>query len=94
MRTWEDYKNYVKSIDKEASEDIKEAEELAYIIGAIVERRNSLGISQRELAEMCGIPQSSVARIETFKTSPNIDTLLKIFRSLGIKFNIIPRSEN
>lgn len=94
MRTWEDYKNYVKSIDKEASEDIKEAEELADIIGAIVERRNSLGISQRELAEMCGIPQSSVARIETFKTSPNIDTLLKIFRSLGIKFNIIPRSEN
>lgn len=57
----------------------KEAENLAAIVGAMIEQRNTLGISQRELAAICGIPQSSVARIESFKTTPNLDTLLKIF---------------
>ena len=55
---------------------------------AMVEQRNALGLSQRELAAMCGIPQSSVARIESFKTIPNLDTLLKIFQQLGLKLNV------
>ena len=51
----------------------------------MVEQRTSLGLSQRELAAMCGIPQSSVARIESFKTTPNLGTLLNIFQHLGLQ---------
>jgi len=29
-----------------------------------------------------------VARIESFKTMPNLDTLLKIFQQLGLKLTI------
>ena len=54
----------------------------------MVEQRNALGLSQRELAALCGIPQSSVARIESFKTVPNLDTLLKIFQQLGLKLSV------
>lgn len=54
----------------------------------MIEKRNSLGISQRELAAMCGIPQSSVARIESYKTTPNLDTLLKLFRPLGLSLTV------
>ena len=90
MRNWNDYKTYVKKIDSQAKKDMEEMEELAVIVGAIIEKRTALGISQRDLADMCGIPQSSVARIETFKTIPKIDTLLKIMQPqpLGLKLTV------
>lgn len=89
MKTWYQYKDYVKSIDSANKKDIEEAEELAAIISAIIAQRNALGISQRELASLCGIPQSSVARIESHKTTPNLDTLLKIMRPLGLKLIVL-----
>ncbi|WP_405354535.1 helix-turn-helix domain-containing protein [Ruminococcus sp.] len=88
MKTWNDYKNFVKSEDITAKQDIEEMEGLAGIVSAIIEKRNSLGLSQRDLAEKCGIPQSSVARIETFKTTPKLDTLLKIMQPLGLKLTV------
>ena len=54
----------------------------------MIKQRNALGISQRELAAICGIPQSSVARIESFKTTPNLDTLLKILQPLGLTLTV------
>lgn len=88
MRTWNDYKEHVKSIDAESKKAIEEVEALSSIITAVASQRNALGISQRELASMCGIPQSSVARIESFKTTPNLDTLLKIMQPLGLKLTV------
>ena len=85
MRTWEDYKNQVKNDNDNSRKELEEIEELAAIVSAIIEQRNSMGLTQRDLAELCGIPQSSVARIETFKTSPNIETLIKIMQPLGLK---------
>lgn len=88
MKTWNDYKNYVKSIDPEEKKDIEEIETIAEIIGAVIEQRKSMGLSQRELAEQCGMPQSSVARIESFKTTPNVETLLRIMQPLGLKLTV------
>lgn len=88
MKNWNDYKNYAKSVDAQAKNDIEQMEELASIVGAIIEKRNELGLSQRQLAEICGIPQSSVARIETLKITPNLDTLLKIMQHLGLKLTV------
>lgn len=88
MRTWDDYKEHVKKVDVEAKKDIEEAESLAEIVGAMIRRRNSLGISQRELATMCNMPQSSVARIESLKTKPNLDTILKLFEPLGLTLTV------
>lgn len=88
MKTWNDYKDYLNSIDQDASDDIEEAEQLAYIISTIIDRRKELGLSQRDLAKMCNIPQSSIGRIESCKTIPNISTLINIFKHLGLSFTI------
>ena len=88
MRTWDDYKEHVMAVDPEMAKDIREAEAMSAIVKAMVEQRNALGLSQRELAALCGIPQSSVARIESFKAVPNLDTLLKIFQQLGLKLTV------
>lgn len=88
MRTWEDYKNHVKSIDPSAKSDIENIEELTTLVSALITKRTELGISQRDLAAECGLPQSSIARIESFKTTPKLDTLLKMMRPLGLKLQV------
>ncbi len=88
MKTWNDYKEHVKSLNSESRKDIEEIESIAAIVGAVIEQRKAMGITQRELAALCGIPQSSVARIESYKTTPNLDTLLKIMRPLGLKLTV------
>ena len=88
MRTWEDFKKDAKSINETTKSDIEEMEILASIISAIIERRNELGYSQRELAQICGIPHSSVARIESCTVKPNVETLLKIMKPLGLTLSV------
>jgi predicted transcriptional regulator len=88
MKTWNDYKEHVKAVDPVIAKDMEETEEIAAIVTAMVEQRNALGLSQRDLAAMCGIPQSSVARIESCKTTPNLGTLLNIFQHLGLTLTV------
>lgn len=88
MKTWNDYKEHVNQIDPATGKDIADMEELARIISELIRQRNALGLSQRDLAALCGIPQSSVARIESMQTTPNLATLLKLFRPLGLKLTI------
>ncbi len=91
MKTWETYKEHVKRDDPIIAEDIIEIEEVS-IVNVMIEKRNALGLSQRALAYKCGIPQSSVARIETHKTTPNLDTLLKILKQLGLSLTVSSKS--
>lgn len=94
MKTWDTYKQHVKSTSPQTKKDVEEIEAIATIIGALIEQRNALELSQRQLAAMCGLPQSSVARIESFKTTPNLDTLLKIMRPLGLELKVAVASNN
>lgn len=88
MITWEDYERHAKSKNKMIKEDMELMEELAHIISTIILKRSECGYSQRELAEMCGLPHSSVARIEAARVTPNIETLIKIIKPLGLKLTI------
>lgn len=89
MRTWEDYKKEVKNLNDVSKQDIEEMEALALIISKIIERRNELGYSQRQLADICGLPQSSVARIEACVVKPNVETLIKIMKPLGLSLSVV-----
>ena len=87
---WNEYKNHVKQTDPVGKEILEEAEAEASIISAIIQQRAALGLSQRDLAALCKIPQSSVARIESNKTTPRLDTVLKIFKHLGLTLTVMP----
>lgn len=88
MKTWNNYKEHIKKVDPQSSRDLADIEEQSRIISEIIKQRNALGLSQRELASICKIPQSSVARIESFQTTPNLATLIKILRPLGLQLTI------
>jgi len=55
---------------------------------AIKARRNEIGMTQQELADICKMPQPSIVRIESGDSSPNLSTLLKICEALGLKIKI------
>ena len=90
MSDWKEYKERIRRESPEIAKDFAEIEEISSIVGAMIEQSHNLELSQRELAELCGIPHSSVARIESGKTVPNLSTLLKIFNQLGRSFSIEP----
>ncbi len=89
MRTWEDFKKNAKDVNPDIKEDIEEMETLALIVSAIIEKRNELGYSQRELADICGLPHSSVARIEACTVKPKVETLIKIMKPLGLTLSAV-----
>lgn len=89
MKTWQDYKNHVQHIDEANRLLMEEIEELTNIVSAMIDKRTALGITQRDLAHLCGLPQSSIARIESGKTTPKLDTLLKIIHPLGLKLKLV-----
>ncbi len=88
--TWEDYQTYVQETDPAAAGDMEEMDAASSIISALIAKRNALGLSQRDLAQICDIPQSSVARIESLKTTPRLDTLLKISQALHLRLTLTP----
>lgn len=55
-------------------------------IGAyLVKRRKTLGISQRELAELSGISLHALSNLEGGDGNPTLASLLKVADTLGVK---------
>ncbi len=61
------------------------------LIGKMIEARESKGLSQRDLAELSGVKQPAIARLESMKAIPQIDTLFKILSPLGYTISIVPK---
>ena len=76
---WNNLKN-----DETAKLVIESSEKTIEIIQKLINERKRLGLSQRELAEKCGMKQSALARIETFSVTPQINTLIKIAKVVGV----------
>jgi transcriptional regulator with XRE-family HTH domain len=58
------------------------------VLSEIIKRRKDLGITQVELAQKAGVPQSSVARLESGEHNINIKTLIMIAEALDTKLEI------
>lgn len=54
----------------------------------VIRYRSENGISQRKLAELLGMKQPQVARLERGDSSPTLDTLLRIVPVLDIELSI------
>lgn len=52
--------------------------------------RRRAGMSQRDLAAAAGVPQPTVARIESGAVSPRADTLGRLLRAAGHEIHVEP----
>jgi len=60
------------------------------LVGKLIEAREQKGISQKRLAEMSGLKQPAIARLERMQATPQIDTLFKVLKPLGYTLAIVP----
>ena len=87
VKTFSEYMNDEMRVSPAEKEKINFEIEL---IGKMVEAREQKGLSQRQLAEISGVKQPAIARLESMKTTPQIDTLFKILNPLGYTISIVP----
>lgn len=73
-----------------SKEEILESDMRVAIMSELIEARNEKGISQKKLEEMSGVSQPVISRMETGKTSPQLDTVLKVLASLGKTLAVVP----
>lgn len=59
------------------------------LMGMLIEARERLGLSQQELAQLCGVKQPFIARMEKGETDHQLSTVLKIIKPLGYKIAIV-----
>jgi transcriptional regulator with XRE-family HTH domain len=55
----------------------------------IREARRRAALSQRELAERAGTTQSAIARLETGRSTPTFDTVLRLVRLCGFDLDVM-----
>lgn len=87
INTFAEYFNDEKRVSQEEREKINFEVEL---IGKMIEAREAKGLSQRDLAELSGVKQPAIARMESMKSTPQLDTLLKVLVPLGYTLQIVP----
>ena len=63
-------------------------EQCARIIDTLIEKRKALGLTQKGLADASHLTQSVIARMESKKAVPQLDTLLKVVDALGCDIEI------
>lgn len=53
--------------------------------------RRRAGLSQRELADAAGVAQPAIARIESGRVQPRVDTLDRLLEGCGWDLEVAPR---
>ncbi|MBO5473847.1 MAG: helix-turn-helix transcriptional regulator [Lachnospiraceae bacterium] len=87
INTLADYMNDENRVSPEERQRINFEVEL---IGKIIEAREQRGYSQRDLARLSGVKQPAIARLESMRSTPQIDTVLKLLAPLGYTLTIVP----
>lgn len=81
--------NGMKEQDESTKLFINAAEKTIEIINKIVQAREEAGLTQRDLAKKCGIKQPALARIETLKVIPQINTVIKLAEAVGLTIEVL-----
>lgn len=58
------------------------------VANTIAEARDKSGLSQKELADLTGIDQSDISKIERGVGNPSVNTLDRIAKALGGRLNV------
>jgi DNA-binding XRE family transcriptional regulator len=92
-----DHKKEIRTLDDYVNDDTRVSPadrarinfEVA-LIGKMIEAREEKGFSQRELAKISGVKQPAIARLESLRATPQVDTLFKVLYPLGYTIKIVP----
>lgn len=92
FKNWKDVKEEIEA--DFTQEDFEEIELEKQVIVAMIEARKKANLTQKELSELSGIIQPSIAKIETFVRTPQYTTLMKLLRPMGYTLKVVPLKED
>ena len=90
VKKWDDIYN---NLDSLTQEDRNEIELKVKIIEQILEARKEKGLTQTELEAISGIKQTFIARLENNRMDPQLTTILKLLKPLGMTLEVVPIKE-
>lgn len=90
--TWNDLENELVEKGLLSQEEIAASDLRVALIGELIKAREEKGLTQSQLGELSGVKQPVIARMEKGKTSPQIETVLKVLAPLGKTLAIVPIS--
>ena len=88
------FSDYLNDKSKVSEAERAQIEFETALIGKVIEAREAKGLSQTELAEISGVKQPAIARLESMRSTPQIDTLFKVLSPLGYTLSIVPIKES
>ena len=63
-------------------------------VGVIVrDRRKRLKLTQADVAKLAGVRQDTVSKLEMNAGKTKVETLFKVFNSLGLEFQILNQAD-
>lgn len=66
----------------------KEEKQLNDVIFQLKSKRKEKKLTQQQLADMCHVPRSTIARTEAYISTPTLPILFKIINALNLSFTI------
>lgn len=94
VNTVDDLFENIKANENANVQEIELAQRLSSILYDISEARINQGLSQQKLADICGLKQSAIARLESLQTIPRLDTVLRVATALKLRVEIVPERES
>lgn len=61
---------------------------LGDIASLVTKHRTENGMTQKQLAEITGIPQADISRLENIDGNPTLETLTKLAKAFGTRVKI------
>ena len=58
------------------------------IIKAMLDTRNEKSMTQKQLADITGIPQADISRLENGNANPSLKTLQRLAEGMGMKLKL------
>jgi len=78
----------------EGGADVADSRLYAEVAGQVAAQRTARGLSQAELAQLTGTTQSAIARLESGRRAPRLDTLQRVANALdcSLELELRPRT--
>lgn len=83
---WDDFEKELNITPEQEAEIQLEMD----LIKAIIAARKKANLTQRDLSKISGIKQPSIAKIESGKRWPQVNTLQKLLFAMGYTLRVVP----
>jgi DNA-binding XRE family transcriptional regulator len=88
--TWQEHMDEMLEKGHITQQEIDECKARVAIMGELIKARNEGKISQRKLEALTGVRQATISDMEAGKSSPSIDTVIKVLAPLGKTLAVVP----